>query len=352
MIISEWVDSENEKDEILNLSRKIFGNVEIINPSYFDWQYIDNPQGKAIIVLAKDEEKNNSVIGIEAIIPMRLIIDQKIMMAGLSCNSAIDQAYRKKGIFSELISSIQNESVKKGISCIYGVANDKSFNSFIRKGSIEISNLPLLVRPLRLSKYFDPAISKLFQIFDGIWKIKRNINSEVAPFTNQYNADFDVLIEKVSKRVSVIQKRDKNFLQWRYGNHPTRKYQTFVLKEDSILRGYVITSETVINSKKIGVIIDFIVDPQVKTRKKLKDLVLVALENLWKNGASLAIATCRSGLLENEILHETGFFTIPQFLKPQPLHFILIHIDSNNANLKKLQTNDNWFFSFGDYDVF
>ena len=50
MIISEWVDSENEKDEILNLSRKIFGNVEIINPSYFDWQYIDNPQGKAIIV--------------------------------------------------------------------------------------------------------------------------------------------------------------------------------------------------------------------------------------------------------------------------------------------------------------
>ena len=352
MIISEWLDSENEKAEILNLSRKVFGNVEIVNPSYYDWQYRDNPHGKAIIVLAKDEEKNNSVIGIEAILPMRLIVDQEMTMAALSCNSAIDPAYRKKGIFSELISSIQNESIKKGISCIYGVANDKSVNSFIQKGSIEISNLPLLVRPLRLSKYFDPPISTLLQIFDGIWKIKRNTNSEVVPFTNQYNAEFDILIEKVSKRASVIQKRDKNFLQWRYGNHPTRKYQTFVLNENSILKGYVITSDTVVNSKKIGVIIDFIVDPEVKSREKLKDLIKIALENLWKNGASLAIATCRSGLLENEILRETGFLTIPQFLKPQPLHFILIQTDSNNANLKKLEMNDNWFFSFGDYDVF
>ena len=352
MIISEWIDSEDEKVGIINLSRKVFGNVELTNPQFFDWQYRQNPCGKAVIVLAKDEEKNNSVIGIESIIPMRLIIDQKIINASLSCNSAVDPNYQKKGIFSQLISVIQDKSIKKGISCIYGIANDKSFDSFIKKGSIEIINLPLLARPLKLSKYFNPSLRTLFEPFDGIWKIKRKISSNVVLFTNQFNTEFDGLTEKVSKRVSVIQKRDKEFLQWRYGNHPTRKYRIFVLREDSILRGYVITSSAIINDKPIGIIVDFLVDAESKNKESLKDLLYAALEDLWKNEVSLAIATCRSGLLENEILKETGFFMIPQFLKPQPLHFILIKFDSSINDLNKLKTIENWYFSFGDYDVF
>jgi GNAT superfamily N-acetyltransferase len=352
MIISEWSDSEDEKTGIINLSRKVFGNVEITNPKFFDWQYRQNPCGKALIALAKDDENNNSIIGVESIIPMRLIIDQKIIDASLSCNSVVDPNYQKKGIFSQLISTIKDKSIKKGISCIYGVANDKSFNSFIKKGSIEIINLPLLVRPLKLSKYFNPPLRILFQPFDGIWKIKRKISSDVVLFTSQFNAEFDVLTEKASKRVSVIQKRDKEFLYWRYGNHPTKKYRIFVLREDSILRGYVITSHTIINGKSIGIIVDFLVDAEVENKNLFKNLLYSALEDLQKSEVSLAIATCRSGLLENEILKEAGFFTIPGIFKPQPLHFILIQFDSNNIDLNKLKEIKNWYFSFGDYDVF
>ncbi len=352
MIISEWIDSEDEKTGIINLSRKVFGNVEITNPQFFDWQYRQNPSGKAFIVLAKDEEKKNSIIGIESIIPMRLIIDQKIINASLSCNSAVDPDYQKKGIFSQLISTMQDKSIKKGISCVYGVANDNSINSFIKKGSIEIINLPLLARPLKLSKYFSQPLGTLFEPFDGIWKIKRKISSNVVLFTSQFNAEFDDLTEKASKRVSIIQKRDKEFLQWRYGNHPSRKYRIFVLKEDSILRGYVITSYAIIHGKPIGIIVDFLVDAEVENKEPFKDLLYVALEDLWKSEVSLAIATCRPGLVENEILKETGFFTIPQIFKPQPLHFILIQFDSSNNNLNKLKAIENWYFSFGDYDVF
>ena len=352
MIISEWSDSEDEKTGIINLSRKVFGNVEITNPQFFDWQYRQNPCGKALIVLAKDEENNNSIIGVESIIPMRLIIDQKIINASLSCNSAVDPSYQKKGIFSQLISAIKDKSIKKGISCIYGIANDKSFNSFIKKGSIEIINLPLLVRPLKLSKYFNPPLKTLFEPFDGIWKIKRKISSNVVLFTSQFNAEFDDLTEKASKRVSVIQKRDKEFLHWRYRNHPTKKYRIFVLREDSVLRGYVITNNAIINGKPIGIIVDFLVDAAVENKELFKDLLYAALDDLRKSEVSLAIATCRSGLLENEILKEAGFFTIPQFFKPQPLHFILIQFDSSNSDLNKLKAIESWYFSFGDYDVF
>lgn len=350
MKISEWIDSESEKTSILDLTKKTYGDSEISSPSYYDWLYRQNPQGKPIIFLAKDEEKNDSVIGMEPIVPMKLIIDQNVITSYLSCNSIVHPDYRKKGIFSKLLSLILDKSLRNEISCVYSVPNERSFNAFIRGGFTEIAKLPLLVKPLRFSKYFDEPLRSIIRPFDSIWKI--NNYSNIEPFTDRYNTDFDSLANKVSKRVSIIQKRDKEFLQWRYANHPTRKYQTFVLREDSVLKGYIITRETTIKEKTIGVIVDFMVDAEIKDQKKLKDLVNAALANFWKNDVSLAIATCRTGLLENKILHEAGFHTIPKFLKPESLHLIVLSSDSANSSLTKLKEFNNWFFSFGDYDVF
>jgi len=39
-------------------------------------------------------------------------------------------------------------------------------------------------------------------------------------------------------------------------------------------------------------------------------------------------------------------------LKPEPLPFIVNIFDKNNQELKKIENYDNWFFTFGDYDVF
>ncbi len=49
MKISSWVDTEAEKQAILDLTKKTFGDVDIVNSAYFDWQYRDNPNGKATV---------------------------------------------------------------------------------------------------------------------------------------------------------------------------------------------------------------------------------------------------------------------------------------------------------------
>ena len=85
--------------------------------------------------------------------------------------------------------------------------------------------------------------------------------------------------------------------------------------------------------------------------KKLNELIEKALEYFWNNNASIAIVTSRSGLLEHKLLKQKGFFQIPSILKPESLHFIIRIFDSEQK-LKKLKKFDNWFFSFGDYDVF
>ena len=73
MIIDEWTNTELEKDQILKIIEKVYPNSEFATSEYFDWQYRDGPYGPAKILLAKND--SGDVIGIEPILPMKLLID-------------------------------------------------------------------------------------------------------------------------------------------------------------------------------------------------------------------------------------------------------------------------------------
>ena len=347
--ISEWEDSETEKQAILDLTKKTYGDdAEILNSSYFNWQYRNNPTGKAVVLLAHDELNNNLLVGTNTIIPVSLLVDQEKILSSLACNVQVHPDYQKKGIFSKLLSSMHSIAKMKEISSLFAIPNENSFHAFINDGSSEIIQLPLLARPIKFSRYFNSPINKFLKIFDGHWKVKTSSLS-VEEFNGNFQS-FEKLIEKISKRVSIIQNRNEEYLKWRYLDHPTRQYQIYVLKQNDELVGYIIVKIHILNNKKIGVILDYIVDPNTN-ENFLKELIEKALDYFWNNGASVSIVTSHSGLLENKLLKQKGFFQIPSFLKPESLHFIVRLFDSDQK-LKKLEKFDNWFFSLGDYDVF
>lgn len=348
MIFTKWTDSEKEKQEILELTKKVFGDVDISNPSYFDWQYRDNPNGKAIVLLAQDDSNDNIIVGTNTIIPAKLLIGEEEIISSLACNVQVHPNYQKQGIFSKLLSSMSSLAKNKKISSLFAIPNEKSFNSFINEGSSEIIQLPLLIRPIKFSRYFNSPFNKILKIFEIFWKIKISSNN-VEEFDGNFQ-NFEKLLQKISKRVPIIQSRNKEYLKWRYLDHPTRKYQIYILKQNNELIGYIIIKIHTLNNKKIGVILDYIVDSNA-SEEYLKTLIEKALDYFWKNHVSVAICTCRSGLLEYKLLRQQGFFNIPSFLKPESLHFIIRLFDSNEK-LKKLLKFDNWFFTFGDYDVF
>mgnify|MGYP003989442275 CR=1 FL=1 len=58
MILSKSDQLKIDKEQILALAQKIYGDVEISKSDFFDWQYLDNPEGEAIVIVAKDDEKN------------------------------------------------------------------------------------------------------------------------------------------------------------------------------------------------------------------------------------------------------------------------------------------------------
>ena len=294
--------------------------------------------------------ESNKLIGAIPFERLYISLGSNASKAALWISAAyVDPDYRKKGIFSKLISFAKNESKINDISCIYGVANDNSFNLFRKKNSHEISDLPILFRPMRLSNYFSFPISNFLHLFDNIWKIKKNYNSNIVQFNDYFDESFEVLCKKVNERIPIIKHRTKEYLNWRYKDHPTREYKTFVLKENSILEGYIVTRKTYLNGKSIGVIVDFLVNSKINP-EKVKDLINTALEYFWNSNISVTIATFGPLTFEYQLLSKTGFKIAPKFLKPQSAHFILIN--STDDEFDQLKHYENWFFSFSDYDIF
>ena len=350
MKISQWVDTEDEKQAILDLTKKTFGDVDIASSVYFDWQYRDSPHGKAIVLLSHDNDSNDMLVGTHTLIPLKLIVDGEIIISSLCCNVQIHPNYRKKHIFSNLLLSVPDSALAHNVHSFFGIPNDNSFKAFINEGSIEITRLPLLIKPLKLSKYFGFPVKQILKPFDIFWK-NTDAFSDIEELDGNFDDSFENLAKKTSKRVSVMNSRTKEFLNWRYKNHPTQKYQIFTLKENNKLIGYIITKIHYIEKKKIGVILDYMVDSDYRDEKKLKNLIHKSISNFWDNDVSIVIATSRNGLLENRLLRSCGFFTPPSFLKPVSLHFI-VHTFNDNMKHAKLKKFDNWFFVFGDYDVF
>ena len=83
MIFTNWKDTEKEKQEILELTKKTFGDVDISNSLYFDWQYRNNPFGKAIVLLAQDDSIDNMIVGTNTIIPTKLLVEEEEILSSL-----------------------------------------------------------------------------------------------------------------------------------------------------------------------------------------------------------------------------------------------------------------------------
>jgi predicted acetyltransferase len=348
MKISEWKNSESENESILQLTKRVFGDQEIAKQSYFKWQYIQNPFGKAVISLAKEED---DVIGINSIIPIEIWIERELVKSSLACNVQVDPKFQNQGIFSKLLKAMDPIVTKNNIPFLYAVPNDNSYNSFIKHNSIKISSLPLYVKILKPSKYFNSQLEKILKNFDFIWKRKKIENSQIEQFNGEFSIDFEKILEKALERIPIMVNRSIEYLQWRYNNHPTRDYQTYILKEDDHIKGYIIYRITTVNNKKIGIIVDFLIDKEVKNQDNLKKLVDITINKIYNNGASIIITTFNDKFLEGKILKKSGFFKAPEFLKPESLNCIIMPFGKNKF-MEKVKNYNNWFFSFGDYDVF
>lgn len=98
------------------LYRKVYGKER--SDSFFKWEFLDGPAGKAIYVGAFDGDK---LIGTQSAIPIYFSgADGKKILTAKSEDTLLDPEYRGKGLFDKMYGLLIEECKKAGICSIWG----------------------------------------------------------------------------------------------------------------------------------------------------------------------------------------------------------------------------------------
>lgn len=356
----KWIPVEyfdSDKDEVLNLIKSFYGDIDTTFVDYFDWQTKQNPAGSAIIWLAKSKN-DNSVVGMYMVIPLKYINCGREHLGSISLNTLTKSDYYKRGIFTGLAENTYNSCKQAGIEFTLGFPNPNSFSGFINKLNFNLlGELPLLLYPLKpsgiaryllknslLSKFFPPAdiIAKL----NGISIVRSSAEISII---NKFPKEFNQFWEENKNNYNAMLIRDANFVNWRYVSIPRRKYIVMLSRSSSGIIGYIVGRITQLNGIKCGMVVDLLVKQTYEGIKGGNALLHGLLEMYRKNNVELVGSLMNMNTMEYKILRKKLFVSCPKSLLPQRFPVIyrnhLKKLDRINVNLQGC------FLTMGDYDV-
>jgi len=161
-----------DTEEFVELS-KLFKRVfkKNISIEFLNWYYCENPNGNAI---SNNILLNQKIIGHYALIPIKINLFNRIVKAGLSVFTAIDEEYRGLYLFNKITNATYQNAKDIGIEFVIGVSNNLSTKLFLRYFKFKlISQLDVKIGVGNLKKIKQVTDFKLFWNNESIkWRLR------------------------------------------------------------------------------------------------------------------------------------------------------------------------------------
>jgi GNAT superfamily N-acetyltransferase len=341
---------ERDLENILSLRKVVFGEMEEdkLDPSYWKWQFMKGPDGKALIYVAEDEGR---VIGHFADVPRRFFAHGSVVLGTLSIDLMVHPDYRRKGIFSEL-GRLAIERVKRrdGLFMMAYPIRKETIQGFKKIGWEVVTELPVIVCPIRfqgivrrylpfpLISHFLGGTARLFY-FILFWnKGRRRAEGIEIEEVKEFDDQFDSFWTKALSLYPILGVRDRSYLTWRYLQHPTRTYIIFRAKKNGEMKGYIILRKVDLLRFKSAVIVDLIASDS----ETLSALVMKGIDQSRKEKVDLLGYMVPKGHPYHRILRQRGFL-------PSLKTFLLMVYPQSPKEL--LLSPERWYVNWGDTDV-
>jgi hypothetical protein len=356
------------QDDLLELVKTRYPEADEGFPEYFQWEYLNNPAGRAFLWLAKHE---NRIIAQCATIPIRVKIGDQVWRYGLAAKSITRQDFEGKGIHLFLTRKVLETCHKNNLAFLGGFPNSKAYRSLIKRKIVQkIGRVPLLIRPLRPGRLFEkhtkqirslhylkwPAVFILrtyFLILQGI--VSMNLfflKSRGLRIVRgaRFDDSVDTFWDKAKGNFENMIIRDKEFLNWRYCANPRRRYAVFFSqnkKKDVV--GYIVLGKASIEGLQTGFIID-ILALQGNEGRAAVDQLLMTAHTYFKDEDvdSYACLMPRHAAYYSFLLRH-GFLACPKQLLPHP--FTMTMAVTSEDVPKGVNSFKKWFVTLGDFDV-
>lgn len=260
---------EGDENGILPLMKAVYGQWHGLD--YWQWKYKENPLGffPNWIWIA---ESNGKIVGHYTVIPVKMKIGNRDILAAQSVDTATHPDYRRQGIFENLAKNVYAEAYRDGVRLIYGFANlprrvtsesGASYEGLHKK--LGWTHLCFMTRMLKGLGYSKPTESGVTaRIGAAVVELVTRARSAESTEHNaidqrdRFDRHIDLFWERASKTANVMIKRDSAYLNWRI-NDPDSEYVIFEARKGKEVQGYVILK--IEKEVRTGIVVDLLALP-------------------------------------------------------------------------------------------
>ncbi|WP_252312074.1 GNAT family N-acetyltransferase [Sinobaca sp. H24] len=292
--------------------------------SYWEWKYSSPPLKPLVLVW----EENEQILGHIALWVMPAYIEGRSSKIGLRMDTMVDPEARGKGIYNYLNQDMLQRAEAENIAMLYGFPSPAA-NSRLLKYTNASHQVNISRRVL-----YAPARLKRGRNKTDVWKLTFKPVADCGP-------EFNELASQNKDQWPVHVKKQADFLNWRYLQHPVNSYNMTACYMEGKLRGYVVTKKEKKKVKGLPIGIGSIVDISAGTAEESEALAREAVHEL-KSCLVVQTWTLPHSALADSLQH-LGFRE-----KDQPLPFVTHNLSSSPS----LDDPSNWFITQGDVDSF
>jgi len=361
MMKSEILTGRPDPEGLLALTRIIFPGEDVSDPKFLPWLYDQNPGGRAVEFLTRNQDL---VTGHIALVPLRYKIGKGAATGSMAINAITHPDYRGRGIFIILHDLAFKAAPAEQIAFTFGYANLSSEKGCLRHlGYRKLANLPLWVLPFNLPRIIAAQPSKRSLAWRAaawaaqppltLWRWARRprkgSSADIRKIA-KFGPEFDDLWAAASQNLDNILVRDRTFLNWRFVEAPTRRYDLWAAFSGSRPVGYLAGRSIEIKGLRWGFIVDLFSEDTPAGRAAASRLVAAFHAHLAGEGTDIAASLMLRHAPAARALRRNGYAVCPPSLLPREFP-ALLRWNMPEPPPPRFFEPSNWFITLADFDA-
>ncbi|MEM8609723.1 MAG: GNAT family N-acetyltransferase [Myxococcota bacterium] len=309
------------------------------------WQYFENPADVLLVDFAEAEDRLASIYAVQ---PMNVRVDGARGLGVQSVDTLVDSDFRGRGLFTKMAEALYGRASQRGARFVYGFPNAHSAAGFFNKlGWVSLDPVPFLMRPLRTG-YFTGRLSGLKWLPGLPVPVRAPRLSERLAIVEleELGPAVEALWLRFSRGIRVAVDRDAHYLAWRL-RKPGERYHCLGLMQEGELAAFCAFTTVNKHGGRIGYVLELLHDPERPHDGAL--LLRDCLRRMARDRADVVLAWGFDHSPNAGAYRATGFFPLPERLRPIELHFGVRALDSTAEDV--LADRRGWYISYCDSDT-
>lgn len=262
-----------DEEAIIEVLVEVFGgwpsfDLDCQSVDHWRWRYLSQPGNAAHLAVV---EAGGRIVGCLHHSPLEMKISDSVYPGMLSGDFAVLEAFRGEGLTARFSKKERGLRKKTGeMFSVFETPNPRVIRRYSRLAHTLPYQSRHLLRVRRISehlvrkhhpwRWIKAPVYKVVQSAQRIVFRSRRCNAESKVRISEIGAfdqRFDHFWEKISQYYGLIVKRDREYLEWRYGDRRGGRFRVFCAEDSEGVAGFVVLR---VNTRDPAYPVGFIVD--------------------------------------------------------------------------------------------